>query len=153
MTVPTMDDQSPRAAVEPRIGHGARLREAREARRLTVEAAASQLRIDVSLLRALDADEYDKFAAPIFVTGHLRAYARLLDLPPEPLIGAYHQLGVDAPPPLKQVKRGVRFGSSSSLVPGVIVVLVLGRAIALFAGLQNGERGIETPPAEDNHLT
>src|SRR3569623_3177670 len=73
MTVPTMDDQSPRAAVEPRIGPGAQLREAREARRLTVEAAASQLRIDVSLLRALEADEYDNFAAPIFVTGHLRA--------------------------------------------------------------------------------
>src|SRR3569833_2339893 len=82
-----------------------------------------------------------------------RAHARLLDLPPEPLSGAYHQLGVDAPPPLKQVKRGVRCGSSSSLVPGVIVILVLGLAIALFAGLQNGERGIETPPAEDNHLT
>src|SRR3569623_1775357 len=99
MTVPTMDDQSPRAAVDPRLGPGAHLREVREARRLTVEAAASQLRIDVSLLRALEADEYDNFAAPIFVTGHLRAYARLLDLAPEPLLDAYHHLGRDATPP------------------------------------------------------
>lgn len=141
MTVPTMDDQSPRAPVEPRIGPGAQLREAREARRLTVEAAASQLRIDVSLLRALEADQYDSFAAPIFVTGHLRAYARLLDLPPEPLLDAYHHLGRDEPPPIKQLSRRLNFGSNSSLLPGVMVVLVLAIAAALFAGLQSrGER-------------
>jgi len=148
MTVPTMDDQSSRAPVEPHIGPGAQLREAREARRLTVEAAASQLRIDVSLLRALEADEYDNFAAPIFVTGHLRAYARLLDLAPEPLLDAYHRLGRDEPPPIKQLSRRLNFGSNSSLLPGVVVVLVLAIAAALFAGLQSrGERGAADAPA------
>src|SRR3569623_733403 len=148
MTVPTMDDQSPRAPVDPRIGPGAQLREAREARRLTVEAAASQLRSDVSLLRALEADEYDNFAAPSFVTGHLRAYARLLDLAPEPLRDAYHHLGRDEPPPIKQLSRRLNFGSNSSLLPGVIVVLVLAIAAALFAGLQRrGERGAADAPA------
>ena len=148
MTVPTMDDQSPRAPVEPRVGPGAQLREAREARRLTVEAAASQLRIDVSLLRALEADEYDSFAAPIFVTGHLRAYARLLDLPPEPLLDAYHHLGRDEPPAIKQLSRRLNFGSNSSLLPGVMVVLVLAIAAAVFAGLQSrGERSATEAPA------
>jgi len=153
MSESVMEEGIEHVTQEKKIGPGAALRAAREARKLTVEAASHQLHVDAAVVRALEEDDFDKFAAPIFVTGHLRAYARLLDLPPEPLIGAYHQLGVDAPPPLKQVKRGVRFGSSSSLVPGVIVILVLGLAIALFAGLQNGERGIETPPAEDNHLT
>src|SRR3569623_2059404 len=148
MTVPTMDDQSPRAAVDPRLGPGAHLREVREARRLTVEAAASQLRIDVSLLRALEADEYDNFAAPIFVTGHLRAYARLLDVAPEPLRDAYHHLGRDEPPPIKQLSRRLNFGSNSSRLPGVIVVLVLAIAAAVFAGLQSrGERGAADAPA------
>ena len=151
MSEPTIDE-APQAPAEKKIGPGARLREAREIRKLTVEGAASQMHIDPNLLRALEEDDYDKFAAPIFVTGHLRAYARLLDLVPEPLIDAYHRLGLDKPPPLKQVSRRLNFGSASSVVPGIIIVLVLGLAVALFAGLQNGDRGAFIAPEDNNAL-
>jgi cytoskeleton protein RodZ len=88
---------------EPKIGPGRDLYAAREARHLTQEAVAKQLHIDIALVRALEEDDYDRFAAPIFVTGHLRAYARLLGLAPEPLIEAYQGLGVAAVPALERV--------------------------------------------------
>ena len=140
-----MEDAVDHIAQEKKAGPGETLRAAREARKLTIEAVSHQMHVDAAIVRALEQDDYEKFAAPIFVTGHLRAYARLLDLPPGPLIEAYHRLGVDAPPPLKQVKRRLHFHSSSSWVPAVAVALVLGIAIALFAVMQNSERGAVEP--------
>lgn len=87
----------------PKIGPGRVLREAREARNLTQEAVAKQLHIDITLVRALEDDDYSKFAAPIFITGHLRAYARLLNLDPESAVEMYHGLGLSSPPPLERV--------------------------------------------------
>ena len=91
--------------VAPKVGPGRDLRAAREARNLAQEVVAKQLHLDVSLVRALEGDDYAKFAAPIFVTGHLRAYARLLGLAPEPLIEAYQALGLTAAPALERVAR------------------------------------------------
>lgn len=96
-------DNEVQAELEPKVGPGPGLRAAREARNYTQEAVAKQLRIDVALVRALEEDDYGKFAAPIFVTGHLRAYARLLGLPPESFIEAYQNLGTAAPPALERV--------------------------------------------------
>lgn len=137
MTESTVENPAQREP-EPKIGPGIRLREAREARKLTVEAAAVQLRIDPVLVTALEEDDYDKFAAPIFITGNIRAYARLLDLPPEPLLEAYHGLGHDVPPALKQVNRYPRLGSSTSWAPGGIALLVVAVAILAFLAWQSG---------------
>jgi len=90
---------------EPKVGPGPRLREAREAHNFSQEAIAKQLRIDAALVRALEEDDYSKFAAPIYVTGYLRAYARVLGLPPESFIEAYQNLGAAAPPSLERVAR------------------------------------------------
>ena len=83
---------------EPKVGPGPALREARESRNFTLEAVAEQLRIDVSRVRALEEDDYSKFAAPIYITGHLRAYARLLGVRPESFIEAYQNLGTATAP-------------------------------------------------------
>ena len=96
MTEEAVNDHIP-VEPEPKVGPGPALREAREARNFTQEAVAKQLRIDPSLVRALEEDDYSKFAAPIYVTGHLRTYARLLGLPPETFIEAYQNLGAAAP--------------------------------------------------------
>lgn len=152
MTEPTQDELPSQTPAEKKSGPGVRLREAREARRLTIEAAANQLHVDPQVLRALEDDEYGTFAAPIFVTGHLRAYARLLDLPPEPLIEAYRNLGPAEPPPLKQVSRRLHFGSSSSSFSpvAIILLLLLLAAIVLFS-LQRGERATDAgSPAAQN---
>jgi cytoskeleton protein RodZ len=60
------------------LGIGERLRSARKARALTLEQAAETLHLDESVILALEEERFEALGAPVFVRGHLRAYARLL---------------------------------------------------------------------------
>jgi cytoskeleton protein RodZ len=66
---------------------GAVLREAREARGLTVGEVAQQLKFAPRQLEALEHDQFDQLPGGTFVRGMVRSYARLLKLDPEPLVG------------------------------------------------------------------
>jgi cytoskeleton protein RodZ len=68
---------------------GARLRGAREARGLTIEAAAERLRLNVALVLAMEEDRLALLGAPVFVRGHLRNYAALLGLPEEEILAVF----------------------------------------------------------------
>lgn len=127
--------------LEPKVGPGPGLRAAREARHFTQEAVAKQLRIDVSLVRALEEDDYSKFAAPIYVTGHLRAYARLLDLPPESFIAAYQNLGTAAPPSLERVAhlQDQPESVASAQVPRWILYVMLAAVVAAVVLIWHAE--------------
>lgn len=62
---------------------GRTLGDARVAKGLTVAEVAAQLKLSVSQVVALEADDYDRLPGPVFVRGFVRNYARLLDLVPE----------------------------------------------------------------------
>jgi len=64
---------------------GRTLCDARVAKGLTVAEVAAQLKLSVSQVVALEADDYDRLPGPVFVRGFVRNYARLLDLLPEKL--------------------------------------------------------------------
>ncbi|MSQ91488.1 MAG: helix-turn-helix domain-containing protein [Gammaproteobacteria bacterium] len=68
---------------------GTRLRGAREARGLTIEAAAERLRLNAALVLAMEEDRLALLGAPVFVRGHLRNYAALLGLPEEEILAAF----------------------------------------------------------------
>ncbi|HLQ61894.1 MAG TPA: helix-turn-helix transcriptional regulator [Candidatus Acidoferrales bacterium] len=68
---------------------GAALAERRAARGLSLEQVAAATRIRPAQLAALEEGRFDDLAAPVYVRGHLRAYAGFLDLDPEPLLAAY----------------------------------------------------------------
>jgi len=55
-------------------------------RGLTIEQAATATRIRAHYLSALESDELERLVAPVYAKGHLRTYARLLGLDPEPLV-------------------------------------------------------------------
>jgi cytoskeletal protein RodZ len=55
-------------------------------RGLTIEQAAATTRIRAHYLSALESDELERLAAPVYAKGHLRTYARYLGLDPEPLV-------------------------------------------------------------------
>jgi cytoskeleton protein RodZ len=125
---------------EPKVGPGPALREAREARNFTREAVAKQLRIDPSLVRALEEDDYSKFAAPIYVTGHLRTYARLLGLPPETFIKAYQNMGA-APPSLERVAHLAHQPepNGNAQVPRWVVYLMIVAMVVVVGFVWRGE--------------
>jgi cytoskeleton protein RodZ len=68
---------------------GRRLRVQRQSRGLTVERIAAQLHLKPEIVEALEQDRFDLLPDPVFVTGYLRNYARMLGLDPIPLIAAY----------------------------------------------------------------
>jgi cytoskeleton protein RodZ len=75
------------AAIGPGIGE--RLRAAREKRGLSVDQLAEYLRLDESVVAALEADDFDALGAPVFVRGHLKTTARFLELDVDDLLGEY----------------------------------------------------------------
>jgi cytoskeleton protein RodZ len=74
-----IDDQTVNA-FDTAAGCGARLRQAREAAGLTLEAVGQQLRMPVQVVKSLEAEQWDRLGAPVFVRGQLRSYARLLKI-------------------------------------------------------------------------
>jgi cytoskeleton protein RodZ len=68
---------------------GARLRVAREAKALTIEAAADRLRLNAALVLAMEEDRLALLGAPVFARGHLRNYAALLGLPEDEILAAF----------------------------------------------------------------
>lgn len=59
---------------------GLELRKVRGQRGLALEDAARDLGLTVSALRALEADDYAKLPAPVYVRGYIRRYCALLDM-------------------------------------------------------------------------
>ena len=68
---------------------GARLAAAREAAGMTLTQVAESLRLDIATLQALEAGQFQTLGAAVFVRGHLRHYAELVDLPVEEIEAAY----------------------------------------------------------------
>jgi cytoskeleton protein RodZ len=89
-------------AIEP-IGAkgslGERLRAAREARAMTREALSRQARLPLSVVAAIEADDFAALGAPIFARGFLRTYARTVGVP-EIVVDAAQRALASEPPPL-----------------------------------------------------
>jgi len=62
------------------------LREAREARGITLEDVAARLRLMHRQVEAMETDDFESLGQPVFARGFVRNYARLLGLAPEALL-------------------------------------------------------------------
>lgn len=70
-------------------GPADKLRRAREAADLTVDEVAHQLHLSREVVLALESGDFDMLGAPVFVKGHLRSYARLMELDEREVVGGY----------------------------------------------------------------
>lgn len=88
-----MSDEFEETGHDPfgRESPGARLRAARENRGLSLETAAEALGVSDEILGALEADDYGRLGAPVYVRGYLRKYARFLDLDGDELVRDYER--------------------------------------------------------------
>lgn len=126
---------------------GLRLRHAREKERLSKEAVAQQLKFPVSVIDAIEREDWARLGAPIFVRSYLGSYARLLGLPSTLAEEAVR----DKPTPALVV---VGTGSSArrlfdrslmNLAYLVMTVVIAGLAIALAMHFQSDSRQIPVP--------
>ena len=76
---------------------GQRLQTARRALNLTRLDVARELRLGVDIITALEEEDFEVLGAPIFITGYLKNYTRLLKIPVEPILAAYSQVQVESP--------------------------------------------------------
>lgn len=70
---------------------GARLRDARQARGLSLEDIVQATKVPRTMLQHLEADAFDKMPAPVFVRGFIRAYAKVAGVDPNPIVRAFEQ--------------------------------------------------------------
>ncbi len=69
-------------------GCGVRLRDAREAAGLSVDDVAAKLHMPARVVLSLEAEDWSRLGAPVFVRGQVRSYSRLLGLATVPMMAA-----------------------------------------------------------------
>lgn len=114
---------------------GQLLRDVREARGQSVAEVAAALRLRISVIEALEADDYEPLRGSTFVRGYFRSLARLYDIDAKPLAEAYEAMGFGAPAAstLKMQsfsRRKIREKSDGRLmfISYVIIAAVIGAA-------------------------
>lgn len=68
---------------------GDTLREARRSKRASLEDASRSTKIKLDILEKLEADEFDRLAAPMYTKGFLKLYADYLGLDSQQIVDAY----------------------------------------------------------------
>jgi len=120
---------------------GKRFSTARGALNLSREEVAKELRLGVDIISALEDEDYERLAVPIYVTGYIRNYARLLKIPVEPLLAAYNQVQVESPTIVASAirKPGPSYNRLLIKIASVLIVLVLIAGIVSWFQSQNYE--------------
>lgn len=132
-------------------GIGARLRAARERAGLTSLQAAAKLHLEPRMIEALEGEEFAVLGAPVYVRGHLRRYAELVDAPVDELLAAYGALvEASAAPDLSQLKTAEPVRPPRQLAGPVVGVIVAGTVIAgiwlALRGLPSAKLPAAQPP-------
>lgn len=114
-------------------GIGARLRDAREKKALTVLQAAEKLHVDARLLEALEAQDFAALGAEVYVRGHLRRYGEFLGESPSRLLELHAGGPPAAAPDLTRIPRSEPASDTSRLMlPALLVVVGFGVAGLLW---------------------
>ncbi len=96
---------------------GSSLREAREARGLSLEMIADKLKLRTSLLSLLEAGEFHQLPEGIFTRSYIQSYAKLVGLDAAPFVQVYDRVSGAAPAPAPSVQRATRINTPSPLSP------------------------------------
>ncbi len=128
--------------VDDSIGSvGGRLREARIAAKLSVSEVSSQLRFGEQIIHQLEDEQFEHFAAPTFVRGYLRAYAKLLGLSEKPLLKALEQHHLHSPTLLSDIAEPPQ-AKSTDMPVRMATYGIFGGLLLLLALWWHSEYGI-----------
>ena len=128
---------------------GTYLREAREARGVSLAQVASETRIIQRYLAALESGEYHHLPGDVYARGFIRNYAQYLNLPAEELIDMYRaERGVSAP--IKVVPAAVPPRTSTIFIPSIWAVVLVVMALVVMGYLALNALGLTSIASVDN---
>ncbi len=122
------------------------LKKAREEKKLTLEQAQRDTKIQLKVLASLETDAFSKLPNPTYVKGFIKQYAQYLGLDPEPLLNEYASLNPQTPPQeiaVKSEDEKIKTAASpvkkksnltTIILASVIVVLVAGLGLSKLIG-------------------
>ncbi|WP_343231810.1 RodZ domain-containing protein [Thermomonas sp.] len=142
-------------------GCGERLRAARIAAGMSIDDVAGKLRMPARVVLSLEAEDWSRLGAPVFVRGQVRSYSRLLGLTTAPMMEA---LDVGPIEPTHLVSRThtpkLQWWAEHIGRRLVYIVLTLSLAIPAWVAtrqhLGNGTEGVaalDSPPAATGEET
>ncbi len=74
---------------------GKRLQSARQSLSMSEQDVARKLHLSVTVVRALESDDYERLPEPAFVKGYIRNYARLVGVPGDEVANLYQQIAAE----------------------------------------------------------
>ena len=118
---------------------GERLRAGRELKQLSREELANLLHLQVTIIDALESNQFDKLAAPTYTKGYIRSVARHLDLDSDELIRLFDSGAATGTGPeiLPQVSRPPQFSSTDKPVKIMTYLISLGLVLLLLIWWQS----------------
>ena len=115
---------------------GAQLAQAREERGVSQREIADALNLPIHVVDAIEAGDKERLPAHVFTRGYVRAYAKLLELDPDPLVTAftfeYADKAEEQPRPVQATNPYVQYRGMIAAGIGLVVVLLL--SVWLFSG-------------------
>lgn len=75
------------------------LKEAREAKGMTLEEIADRLKVRPSLLEQIEAGRYESLPEMIYTRSYIQKFAQIVGLAPEPFVTAYERIAANASSP------------------------------------------------------
>jgi cytoskeleton protein RodZ len=111
---------------------GSKLKQAREARQLTLPEVEWATKIRAEFLQALEDEQFDLLPSATHVRGFIRSYARYLEVDPDPMVAEFNQVGAGATE-IVSTRAAVKTRRKDFVVtPGMIVGVAMVVLIGIF---------------------
>ncbi|WP_328906193.1 helix-turn-helix domain-containing protein [Streptomyces sp. NBC_00234] len=122
------------------------LQQARIAAGLTVEEVSSSTRVRIPIVHAIEEDDFSRCGGDVYARGHIRTFARVVGLDPDPLVAQFDDEhgGRPVPTPAAPLFEAERIRSEprrpnwTAAMVAAIVVVVGFVGFTLFSGEDNG---------------
>lgn len=118
--------------IENQPTSGAKLKQLREAKDLSIQDVATQLRLDLQVIEALEENNYDRFPADTYIRGYLRSYAKLVGADGDEIISLYKSEAPGPPEIIPDVKHPTQVSSSDKPVKAFTYLVTLILVLLLF---------------------
>lgn len=127
-TITMLDDNTMITAVNT----GAQLASVREQKGYTIEYVANKLHLRSRVIELIENNEFNALPGPVFIKGYLRAYAKLLEISPDPYLAVFNDQHVAEKKPERALWQSKRESNKAEhLIRWFTVLFAIGVVVAV----------------------